>query len=44
MASLVPENNEPPLSDVSKGNGEEIIRDYQPLLGVPWRFSGFYNN
>eukprot|EP01037_Dinobryon_pediforme_P018849 gene18849-19170_t len=29
---------EPPLSDVSKGNGEEIIRDYQPLPGVPWRY------
>ena len=25
------------LEDVSKGNGEEIIRDYQPLPGVPWR-------
>ena len=38
MASFAPANSEPPLSDVSKGNGEEIIRDYQPLPGVPWRF------
>eukprot|EP01035_Chromulina_nebulosa_P001993 gene1993-2681_t len=31
------------LADVSKGNGEEIIRDYQPLPGVPWRYGSAPN-